>query len=157
MLYSGIMTLHETIKSELKNAMKEKNQVKLAAVRGMLAAFTNELVAKKKKPDELLTDDEVLVVIKRAANQRKDSISQFEAGGRPELAEAEKAELAYLEVYLPKMMSRDALEPIVANKIKELNITDKSKIGQLVGALAKELKGQADGADIKAVAEKLLG
>jgi uncharacterized protein YqeY len=150
------MTLHEQIKGEVKNAMKEKNQVKLTAVRGLLAAFTNELVAKKKKPDELLTDEEVLAVIKRAANQRKDSIGQFKAGGRPELAEAEEAELAYLEVYLPKLMSKEALQPIVANKIKELNIADKSKLGQLIGALAKDLKGQADGADIKAVAEELL-
>lgn len=150
------MTLHEQIKGEVKNAMKEKNQVKLTAIRGLLSAFTNELVNKKKKPDDLLTDEEALAVIKRAANQRKDSINQFESGGRPELAEAEKAELAYLEVYLPQMMSKEELRPLVANKIKELGISDKSKLGQLIGALAKELKGQADGADIKAVAEALL-
>jgi uncharacterized protein YqeY len=75
-------------------------------------------------------------------------------GGR-NLAESEKAELAILEKYLPKMMSKEDIKKIAEAKQKELGITDKSKIGQFVGMLMKELKGKADGADVKEVAESL--
>ena len=71
------MTLHESIKSELKEAMKAKEAVRLRVVRSLLTAFMNELVATSRTPQELLKDDEVMAVIKRAAKQRKESISDF--------------------------------------------------------------------------------
>lgn len=151
------MTLHEQIKSEMKEAMKEKNQVKLMAIRGLLSGFMNEAVAKKYKPDQILTDEEALAVVKRAVNQRKDAINQFVTGGRADLAEGEKAELSYLEKYLPQMMSRDEIKKIAEAKKTEMGITDKSQAGQFTGSLMKELKGKADGADVKAVVDELLG
>ncbi|MDP3958126.1 MAG: GatB/YqeY domain-containing protein [bacterium] len=150
------MRLHEKIKEELKDAMRAKDPVRVSVVRGLLAAFVNELVAKKRKPDEKLADDEALAVIQRAVKQRKDSIEQFEKGGRKDLADNERAELPHLEKYLPKMMSREEIRPIVEAKMKELGATDKSKAGQLTGALMKDLKGKADGADVKAVVDALL-
>lgn len=150
------MQLHESIKNELKKAMKAKDEVRLRTVRSMLTAFTNELVATGKKPQDILDDDAVLGVIKRLAKQRKESIVQFEAAGRTDLSEPEKAELSILESYLPELMSREAIRPIAEAKKAELNVTDKSKMGMLVGALMKELKGKADGADVKAVVEDLL-
>lgn len=148
--------LHEEIKSTLKDAMKARDEVRLRTVRSMLTAFMNELVATGKKPQEMLDDAGVLAVIKRLAKQRKDSIEQFLAAGRDELAQIEKDELAVLETYLPTLMSRDAIRPIAAAKIAELGVADKSKMGLIVGALMKDLAGQADGADVKAVIEELL-
>ena len=145
------MNIHETVKASIPEALKQKDEVKLRTLRSLVTAMTNEVVAKKRKPDEFLTDEEALAVIKRAANQRKDSIEQFEKGGRPELAETEKAELAYL----PAQLSREEVEKVVQAKIAELQ-ADSSKAGMVMGAVMKELKGQADGTVVKEVVESLL-
>jgi uncharacterized protein len=147
------MSLHEDFKASLKEAMKAKDAVKLGVIRGLLTAFTNELVASSRTPQDMLQDDEVMAVIKRAAKQRKESITQYEAAGRTDLSEPEKAELAILETYLPTLMSQEQIKPVVAAKMTELGITDKSKMGLLVGAVMKELVGKADGGDVKAVVE----
>lgn len=149
------MSLHEQIKGEVKQAMLAKDAVKLSVVRGMISAFTNELVATGKTPQDMLDDTGVLKVIKKLANQRKDSIDQFEKGGRPELAEGERAELAILEKYLPALMSREEIKKIATAKKDELGVTDKAKAGQLTGAIMKELAGKADGNDVKAVVDGL--
>ena len=149
------MSLQETIRGELKEAMRAKDEVKLRTVRGMITTFTNELVATGRKPQDILNDEEVLTVIRRLAKQRKESITQFRSGGREDLAEGEVAELAVLESYLPKLMSKDEIRAIVEAKKIELNFTDKTKIGMFVGALMKDLKGKADGADVKEIAESL--
>jgi hypothetical protein len=149
------MTLHEQIRNSLKDALKAKEEVKLRTVRSMLTAFTNEAVATGGTPQTILTDDQVLAVIKRLAKQRKESIVQYEAANRPELAAPEKEELVVLESYLPLMMSQDEIRPIAEAKKAELGIDDKSKMGMLMGAVIKELAGKADGADVKAVVESL--
>jgi len=149
------MSLHEQIKGELKEALKAREEVRLRTIRSMLTAFTNELVATSRTPQDMLKDEEVLAVIKRLAKQRKDSIEQYEAANRPELAVPEKAELVVLEGYLPQLMSQEEIRPIAEAKKAELSITDKSKLGMLVGAVMKELAGKADGSDVKAVVEQL--
>lgn len=149
------MSLQEQIKGEIKTAMMAKDTVKLTVVRGLATAFMNELVATKRTPQDMLTDEEASAVIRRAVKQRKDSIEQFNAAGRPELAESEQAELAVLETYLPSMMSVDEIRPIAEAKKAELGITDKSKVGMLMSAVMKDLKGKADGADVKTVVESL--
>lgn len=155
MLECPHMSLHETIKDTLKEALKAKQEVRLRTVRSMLTAFTNELVATSRKPQDWLTDAEVLAVIKRLAKQRKESILQYEAANRPELAVPEKAELEVLESYLPQLMSPDEIRPVAEAKKAELGVEDKSKLGVLVGAVMKELAGKADGGDVKAVVESL--
>ena len=149
------MSLHEQVKGELKDAMRAKDEVKLRTVRGMLTAFTNELVATSRKPQEMLTDEEVIAVIRRLAKQRKESITQFVSGDREDLAIGEREELAVLEAYLPQMMAKEDILKIAVAKKAELGITDKAKLGQFVGTLMKELKGKADGNDVKEVAESL--
>lgn len=150
------MTIHESIKADIPAAMKAKDEVRLRTLRSLVTAMTNEVVAKKRKPDEFLTDEEALAVLKRASNQRKDSIEQFEKGGRLDLVEPEKAELAIIETFLPAQMSEAEIEAVVAAKIAELQ-ADKSKVGMLTGAVMKELKGKADGGAVKAVIDRLLG
>lgn len=150
------MTIHETLKKSIPDAMRAHDAVKLQTLRSLITMMTNEVVAKKRKPDEFLTDEEALVVIKRAANQRKDSIEQFEKASRHDLAEPEKAELAIIESYLPSTMSREEIEVIAKAKMTELGISSKAEAGKFTGALMKELKGQADGGDVKAVVDALL-
>ena len=150
------MTIHETIKKEIPAALRARDDARLRTLRSLIAMMTNESVSKKRKPDELLSDDEALAVLKRAANQRRDSIEQFEKAARPELAEPEKEELAIIESYLPAMMSRDEIAVLAKAKMAELGVSDKAGAGKLTGALMKDLRGQADGADVKAVVDGLL-
>lgn len=147
------MSLHQDIKDSLKEALKAKQEVRLRTIRSMLTAFTNEMVATGKTPQDMLEDQEVLNVIKRLAKQRKESITQYVENNRPELAEPEEAELEILNSYLPQLMSDEEILPIVAAKKDELGITDKSKMGMLVGAVMKELNGRADGGDVKRIVE----
>ncbi len=150
------MAIHETLKQSIPDALRAHDEVRLRTLRSLVTAMTNEVVAKKRKPDEFLTDDEAIAVVKRAANQRKDSIEQFTHGGRPELAEPEKLELAILESYLPSMMSRAEIETVAKAKMVELGISSKADTGKFTGTLMKELKGKADGGDVKAVVDSLL-
>lgn len=149
------MSLHQEIKDTLKVAMKAKDAIKLRTVRSMMTAFTSEMLNTGRTPQDLLTDDETLAVIKRLSKQRKESIVQYEANDRPELAVPEKEELVVLESYLPQLMSQDEIRPIAEAKKAELGIDDKAKMGMLVGAVMKELKGKADGGDVKVVVETL--
>lgn len=148
--------IHETIKAGIPDALRAKDVVRLRTLRSLTTAMTNEVVAKKRKPDEFLTDEEALAVLKRSANQRKDSIEQFESAGRAELAAPEKEELVIIESYLPAQMPREAIEVVVKAKIAEMG-ADKSKAGMVTGAVMKELKGQADGGAVKEVVDSLLG
>ncbi len=149
------MSLHEQIKGQIKEAMMAKDAVRLTTLRGLVSAFTNELVATQRKPQDFLNDEEVLAVIRRNVKQRKDSIEQFTSGGRPDLAESEQAELLVLEKFLPQMMSREDIKAVVEAKKAELGIDDKSKQGLLMKAVMTELKGKADGSDVKSVVEGL--
>ncbi|TSC67296.1 MAG: hypothetical protein CEO19_285 [Parcubacteria group bacterium Gr01-1014_73] len=150
------MTIHQKIKGEIKEAMLAKEAVRLTVVRGLAAAFTNELVAKRRKPTEELKDDEALAVIKRSVKQHKDSIEQFAKGGRKDLVKEEEAELKILETYLPKMLNEKEVRKIAEAVKAKLKFSDKAKIGIFVGATMKECKGLADGTLVKKIAEKLL-
>ncbi len=147
--------LHEQIKNSVKEAMMARDEVKLRAVRAMVAGFTNELVAKNRKPNEMLTDEEAITVITRLAKQRKDSIEQFKKGNRQDLVKEEEAELAILETYLPKMMGRSEVENIIKNKKNELGVNDISKKGMLMSSVMKDLKGKADGTLVKEIVDTL--
>ena len=150
------MTMHEDIKKGIPDALRAKDEVRLRTIRSLTTAMTNEVVAKKRKPDEFLTDEEALAVLKRAANQRKDSIEQFTNAGRTELAEPEIAELAIIESFLPVQMTREEIEPIAKAKMAEMGVTSKADAGRFMGTLMTELKGKADGSDVKAVVDSLL-
>ncbi len=149
------MTFEERIKSDLLEAMRSKDSMRTTTLRSLIAGFTNELVSKGKKPNEAVPDDIALTVMKRLANQRKDSLEQFSKAGRADLADAEKKELDIISSYLPAQMSREEIIKIAEAKKQELGITDKTKMGILMGAVMKETKGSADGSDVKVVVESL--
>lgn len=139
----------------IKTAMIAKDSVKLTVLRGLVSAFINDLVARGKTPQDEITDEDAINVIRKAVKQRKDSIEQFTAGGRLDLVENEAAELKVLETFLPQLMSKDEIKKIAEAKKAELNITDKAGAGKFMGLLMKELKGKADGNDVKEVVESL--
>lgn len=139
----------------IKAAMIAKDSVKLTVLRGLVSAFTNESVAKGKTPQDELSDEDATAVIKRAVKQRKDSIDQFTKGGRLDLVATEEAELKILEAFLPQTMSKEDIKKIAEAKKAELGVTDKAGMGKFMGALMKDLKGQADGNDVKEVVESL--
>ena len=147
--------LHEQIKNNIKEAMLAKNTVLLETLRSMVASFTNELVAKNRKPNEILSDPDALTVINRLAKQRKDSIEQYKKGNRQDLVDEEEAQLAILETYLPKLMERSEIEKIAKDKKEELGINEATKKGALMQALMKDLKGKADGGIVKEVVDGL--
>jgi uncharacterized protein YqeY len=141
----------QQIRSEIPIAMKARDQVRLDTLRGAVTAFTNELVAKGRKPTDELSDTEAVVVLKRLGKQRKDAIEQYTTGNRPELAEKESTELKIIEAYLPQTTSREDILRVATAKKSELGVTDASGIGKLTGAVMKELGGNADGNDVKEV------
>jgi len=144
--------LVEKIRNDMKEAMKAKDELRRDTLRGALAAFTNELVAKGKKPTDEVTDADAVAVLKRLAKQRKDSAEQFTKGGRAELAEKEMNELKIIDAYLPEMASREEIEKVARAKVSE-GVTD---AGKLTGAVMKEFAGRADGSDVKAVVAEIL-
>ncbi|OGD25199.1 hypothetical protein A2819_03190 [Candidatus Azambacteria bacterium RIFCSPHIGHO2_01_FULL_40_24] len=150
------MSLQQTIKSQMVEAMRAKDAVRLSVIRGLLSSFTNEAVAKKRKPDEELSDEESLLVISRAVKQRKDSIEQFEKGGRTDLAEAEKSELVILETYMPAQMSRDEVMKFVSSKLEGKTLDPNAK-GKIMGEIMRELKGKADGTVVKEAVDQSFG
>ncbi len=147
--------LHEEIKSKIKEAMLARDSVRLEVLRGMVTAFTNELVAKGHKPQDFLADEEALVVITRLSKQRKDSIEQYTKGGREDLVSEEQAQLAIIETFLPKLMEMSEIETFAKSKKSELGITDATKKGMLMSALMKDLKGKADGGLVKQAVDAL--
>lgn len=135
--------------------MIAKDMDRLQVLRLISAAFTNELVSQGRPPTDPLSDEDCMKVIKRLAKQRKDSIEQFTAGGREDLAESEKAELAIIETLLPAQMSEAEIEEKVKAKLAESPL-DPTKKGQFVGTMMRELGDTADGATVKAVIDRLV-
>jgi uncharacterized protein YqeY len=149
------MSLQQSIKDGIKDAMKNKDSVRLTVLRGLSTAFMNYSVANGGTPQSELSDEQTIEIITKESKKRKDSIEQFSAANREDLVESEQAELSVLQEFLPTLMTADEIKPIAAAKIAEMG-ADKSKSGMVVGALMKELKGKADGTDVKNVVDELL-
>lgn len=147
------MPITKDIDIQIPDAMRAKDSARLLVLRNLKAAFTTEAISLKKAGE--LTDDEALAVVKRLVKQRKDSIDQFRKGGREEMAKEEEAELKILESYLPAQMPETEVRKIAEAVKAKLGVTDKSKLGQLIGAVMKEAKGKADGGVVKKVVESL--
>jgi len=147
--------MQEQIKAGIKSAMMAREMDRLNTLRLVSASFTNELVSQGRPPQEPLSDEDCLKVIKKMTKQRKESIEQYTAAGRPELAEEEQTELTILESFLPAQISEEEIESKVKAKLAESPI-DASKKGQFVGMMMKELGSTADGAVVKAVIDRLV-
>ena len=135
------MNLSDKITADLKEAMKEKDKIKLNTVRMIKAALMNEKI----KLGHELNADEELTVLNREKKQREESIEDFTKANRKDLVDTTKKELAVVENYLPKQLSKDELNKIVVDKIKEVDATGKSDFGKVMKTLMPKIKGRADG------------
>ncbi len=149
------MSLKQTIFSDMKEAMKAGDAAKRDTLR-MLDSMIKNAEIEKMKREEGLSDIEVREVIARAIKQRKDAIAQYEAGGRPELAEKEKKEIEILSVYMPEQLSEDAIRKAVKETIVQIGVTNKAEIGKVMGPVMSKLKGQADGNVVRKIVEEEL-
>jgi uncharacterized protein YqeY len=138
------MTLQQRVDSDLKEAMRAKDVTKLGVLRMLKSALKYAAIAKSDAEAEL-SDTEAVQVIRKQAKQRQDSIESFEKGGRAELADKEKEELAILNGYLPQGMSPDELTKIVRETIAELGATSRAQMGTVMKALQAKADGRADG------------
>jgi len=154
------MNLHQTIKKQIVEAMRAKDSIRLDTLRSLTALFQTEMMnIQLPTGTEFLPDDKALALVKRSVKQHKDSIDQFQKGGRQDLVAKEQAELVILETYLPQTMSRDEIKKVASAKIETLKASgsfDPKAGGKITGMIMKELAGKADGADVKAVLDELL-
>jgi len=138
------MTLFQQIDSDLKDAMRAKDALKLGVLRMLKSALKYSAI-EKSGADAELNDGDAVQVIRKQTKQRHDSIESFEKGGRPELAEKEKVELAILNSYLPQQLSAEELSKVVRETIAEVGATSKAQMGAVMKALQEKVGGRADG------------
>ena len=146
------MSLKDQITEDMKSAMRAKEAVKLGTIRLITAAM------KQKEVDERveLTDAMVMAIIEKMIKQRKDSISQFEAGGRQDLADIEKAELLVLAKYMPAGLSEVEMQAAVTAALSEVGATGPQDMGKLMAVLKPKLAGRADMTVISAMVKAAL-
>ena len=133
--------LKEKIQQDVKDALKSGNSKKRMVLGMVLSAIKIKEIEKHSE----LTDDEVMAVISSEIKKRKDSVVQYEKGGRPELAEGEKQEIDMLMVYMPEQMSEEDVRKEVKKTIAETGVKDVKEIGKIIGAVMAKIKGKAEG------------
>lgn len=146
------MSLKTKISDDMKAAMRAKESERLATIRLLQAAI------KQKEVDDRieLTDDQVLAVIDKMVKQRKDSITQFEAGGRQDLADIEKAELVVLSAYMPAALSDAEVQAEVAAAVAAVGAAGPQDMGKVMGVLKPKLAGRADMTAVSAMVKAAL-
>ncbi len=146
------MSLKEQITDDMKAAMRAKDSGRLATIRLLTAAI------KQKEVDERIdvSDEQVLAIIEKMIKQRKDSISQFEAGGRQDLADIEKAELAILSTYMPAALSEAEVQAEVAAAVSAVGAAGPQDMGKVMGVLKPKLAGRADMTAVSAMVKAAL-
>lgn len=149
------MNLYETIGTHLKEAMKSGDTLRRDTLRLLQSAIKNVAIEKRKAPAEF-SDDEVEDVLRRLVKQRKDSIEQYRAGNRADLAEKEEAELTLLAAYLPQAMPEEELTVLVTEVLSEAGLTSKTQMGQAMGIAMKQVAGRASGDDVRRIVEDFL-
>ena len=134
------MTLKATITEDMKAAMRAREAARLSTIRLLLAAI------KQKEVDERIevSDADVVGIVDKMIKQRRESITHFDAGGRPELAAAERAEIELLQTYLPQPLSAAEVEALIAEAIANAGASGPSAMGKVMAALKPRLAGRAD-------------
>ena len=143
------MSLQKRIDEDLRDAMRSKDAARLSVLRLLKAALKNAAIEKVGADGELSEADAV-AVIRKQVKQRQDSIESFEKGGRADLAEKEKTEIAVLSNYLPQGMSAEELQKIVGETIAEVGATSRAQMGAVMKALQPKIAGRTDGKTLSA-------
>ena len=147
-------SLKATVQSDLHDAMRARDKVRSGALRMALTSITNEEVAGKEARQ--LSDDEVLKVLVKEAKKRKEAATAYRDAGHPDRAEAEEAELAVLEAYLPAQLDDAELEALVAQAVTETGATGMPQMGQVMKAAQALVAGRADGGRVAAAVKAAL-
>ena len=149
------MNLFDLISEDIKNAMKAKDKVKLETLRNIKKVFLEAKTAPG--ANDTLTDDAALKIMQKLVKQGKDSATLYNEQGRADLAEAELAQVAVIETYLPKQMSAEELEVALKAIIAEVGAEGPKDMGKVMGTATKKLAGLAEGRAISAKVKELLG
>ena len=150
------MTLKDKISDDLKTAMKSGDKVRLETLRTLRAVLMEKEIEKRGSGNPVSGEDEMAVLM-TAAKKRKESIEQFEKGGRTELAEQEKKELTIIQEYLPKQMSQEEVIKIIDEQAALSGAATAADFGKLMPLVMKQLKGKADGKVVQELVKKKLG
>jgi uncharacterized protein YqeY len=146
------MSLLQKLDDDLKRALKASDSLKVSALRLTKAALKNKQIDK----GEELSDDEIISTISTLAKQRRESIELFSKGGREDLAEKERQELAILQSYLPKQLTAEELDAIITEAIKESAASGLKEIGKVMRLVMQRVKGAADGKIINRRVKELM-
>lgn len=147
------MDLYERIDSEMKDAMRNKDSVRVSIMRMAMAAVKNTEIAKKVKK---LEEADVIQVIQKMIKEHRESITQFEKGNRMDLVNKEKAELEILQKYVPAEMNEEELISVVKATLQEAGIASKADSGKAMKAVMEKVKGRADGKLVSQLVMSLL-
>lgn len=147
------MSIFDNLTEDLKSAMKAHDKNALNVIRSIKTALTNEKI----KLGHDLSDDEELTVISREVKQCKESIAEFKEGGRDDLVAEQEEQLKVLNKYAPKQMSKDEIDKLVEETIKEVNASAMSDFGKVMGAIMPKVKGKADGSVVNQSVKAHLG
>ncbi|MEL5849813.1 MAG: GatB/YqeY domain-containing protein [Candidatus Igneacidithiobacillus chanchocoensis] len=142
------MTLRERIQEDMKSAMRAREAERLVTIRMLLAAIKQREIDERRELD----DTEALSIVDKLIKQRKDSASQFVAGGRPDLAEKEESEIVFLAVYLPEALSPAEIDGLIAEVMTAVAASGPKDMGKVLTALRPQMQGRAD---MAVVAEKV--
>ena len=149
------MLLKNQIQSQMLEAMKAKDTVKLSVLRMLKASIMKFEVEGGERKDA--TDEDVMKLIQKEIKSRRDSAEQFRKGDRPEQAAAEEKEIEVLMEYMPPQLSEEEVTQIVKDVIAETGAKSKQDLGRVMGALMPKVQGQADGAVVSKIVNSLLG
>ena len=149
------MTIQEQVDHDLKEAMRARDAGRLTALRMTKAALMNAAIEKYGAGGKL-ADAEAIAVIRKQVKQRQDAIASFDQGGRPELAQKEQQEIAYLSEYLPKPLSAAEVEELVRGVIKETGATSKAQMGQVMKLATERAAGRVEGKTLSQIVQKHL-
>lgn len=149
------MALKEQINNDLKAALLGGNRFAGEVLRGLKAVILNEEVAKGRR-DEGLDDSVIEQLIVREVKKRNESAAIYDGANRPELATQERSEAEIMAKYLPKQLYEDEIKSVVARVISELGVSGQSAMGQVIGAVKKELGNTADGSLIAQIVKNAL-
>ncbi|MBL7978182.1 MAG: GatB/YqeY domain-containing protein [Bacteroidetes Order II. Incertae sedis bacterium] len=150
------MSLKAKLSEELKQALRAKDQAKLRTLRALISALQLKEIEDRQGGEAVLTEQQELAVLQKQAKQRNDSIAQFRAAGREDLAKTEEEELQIIQSYLPAELSDEEIAQVVQETMNTLGISSAKEMGKLMGAVMGKLKGKADGKRIQATVKSLL-
>jgi uncharacterized protein YqeY len=147
-------TLKGRLQGDLTAAMRERDELRTATIRMLLAAITTEEVAGAAARE--LSDDEVVRVLSRESKKRREAADAFDKGGRADRAERERAELGVIETYLPAQLTDDELQALVVAAVAESGATSPQQIGQVMKVLTPRIAGRAEGSRVAAEVRRQL-